>query len=88
MTASNTMFTVFSGIGFLLSVIPLRWHLQSWNGHLGLSMYLIWAALICLIYFVDSILWNGNTTNWAPVWCDIGTFEYPFTRFSDLTDFI
>ena len=88
MTASNTTFTVFSGTGFFLAVVPLSWLLQSRNVHVGQCMYLIWAALVCLIYFVDSIVWNGNVNNWAPMWCDIGAFTYPFTRLSDLTDFV
>lgn len=69
MTASNTAFSVFSGIGFVLSVVPLWWHLESWN--VGTCMYMIWTALACLVHFVDSILWSGNAINWAPVWCDI-----------------
>ena len=73
MTASNTAFSVFSGIGFVLSVVPLWWHLESWN--VGTCMYMIWTALACLVHFVDSILWSGNAINWAPVWCDIGTFR-------------
>ena len=77
MTASNTVFTVFSGIGIIISIIPLWWHLESWN--VGTCMYMIWTALACLVHFVDSIIWNGNVINWAPVWCDICTFGYPFT---------
>jgi pheromone a factor receptor len=69
MTAVNTAFTVFSGIGFILSVVPLYWHLESWN--VGTCMYMIWTALACLVHFVDSIVWSGNAINWAPVWCDI-----------------
>jgi len=69
MTAVNTAFTVLSGIGFLLSVIPIYWHLDSWQ--VGTGMYMIWTALACLVYFVDSIVWSGNAINWAPVWCDI-----------------
>lgn len=72
MTASNTAFSVFSGFGIVLSLIPLWWHLQSWN--VGTCMFMTWAALGCLVYFVDSIVWRGNVINWAPVWCDIGTF--------------
>ncbi|KAF9647221.1 pheromone receptor, partial [Thelephora ganbajun] len=71
MTASNTVFTVFSGIGFVLSVVPLWWHLESWN--VGTCMYMIWTALACLVHFVNSIVWRGNVVNWAPVWCDINT---------------
>lgn len=73
MTAANTAFSVFSGIGFILSVVPLWWHLESWN--VGTCMYMIWTALGCLVHFVGSILWNGNAINWAPVWCDICTFR-------------
>ncbi|KAF9786680.1 STE3-domain-containing protein [Thelephora terrestris] len=71
MTASNTAFTVCSGIGFILSIIPLWWHIHSWKVLLGTSMCMIWTALACLVFFVDSIVWNGNVINWAPVWCDI-----------------
>ena len=70
MTVSNTVFTVFSGIGFFLSVIPLWWHLGSRN--VGTYMYGVWTAIACLVHFVDSIVWDGNTVNQAPVWCDIG----------------
>ncbi|KIJ20491.1 hypothetical protein PAXINDRAFT_161032 [Paxillus involutus ATCC 200175] len=36
-------------------------------------MYMIWTSLGCLIMFVNSIVWNDNVVNWAPVWCDIST---------------
>lgn len=75
MTASNIVFSVFSAIGLVLSLIPLWWHLESWN--VGTCMFMIWTALACLVYFVDSVVWSGNTINWAPVWCDIGTFRNP-----------
>ena len=85
MTASNTAFTVFSGIGFFLAVVPLYWHLESWN--VGTCMYMIWTALACLVHFVDSIVWSGNAINWAPAWCDICTFTTnPFGRFLSLTN--
>jgi pheromone a factor receptor len=71
MTASNTAFTVFSGIGFIFSVVPLYWHLESWN--VGTCMYMIWTALGCLVHFVAAIVWDGNAINWAPVWCDIAS---------------
>lgn len=75
MTVSNTIFTVFSGLGLVLSLIPLWWHLKSRS--VGTSMFMIWTALACLAHFVDSIIWNGNAINWAPVWCDISTFKMP-----------
>jgi pheromone a factor receptor len=69
MPASNTVFTVFSGLGFILSIVPLYWHLEAWN--VGTCMYMVWTALACLVRCVNSIVWNGNAVNWAPVWCDI-----------------
>jgi pheromone a factor receptor len=32
---------------------------------------MIWTGLGCLIQFVNSLVWNKNTTNRAPVYCDI-----------------
>ena len=31
----------------------------------------------CIVHFIDSIVWNRNTINWAPVWCDIGVSAHP-----------
>lgn len=69
MTASNTAFTVFSRIGFILSAVPLWWH-----RNFATLTFIAWTALDCLIYFVDSIVWSGNTVNRAPVRCDICAF--------------
>lgn len=88
MTVSNTVFAVFSGTGVILSIIPLWWHLKSWNMHVATCMYMIWTAITCLVYFVDSIVWSGNAINWAPVWCDIGTLGYPLTSLLPLTPYI
>ena len=74
MTAVNSAYTVFSGIGVVISLVPLWWHLESWN--VGTCMYMIWTALGCLVHFVDSIVWSGNAINWAPVWCDISAFRF------------
>ncbi|KDQ50787.1 hypothetical protein JAAARDRAFT_41733 [Jaapia argillacea MUCL 33604] len=32
-----------------------------------------WAGLQSLNVFVNSLIWNKNVVNWAPVWCDIST---------------
>ena len=72
MIAPNTVYIVFAVFGLVLSLIPLGWHLESWN--VGICMFMIWTALGCLVYFVDAIVWSGNVVNWAPVWCDIGAF--------------
>ena len=82
MPAFNIVYTVFSGIGIILSIVPLWWHVKSWRMHVGTCTYMIWTALGCFVHFVDSIVWNGNAINWAPVWCDISTFRCPFTEIS------
>jgi multidrug transporter EmrE-like cation transporter len=84
MTASTTVFSVFSGIGLILSVVPLYWHLKARS--VGTCVYMIWTALGCLVYFVNSIVWNGNAINWAPAWCDFCTYTCAFAQFLSLTD--
>ncbi|KIM66578.1 hypothetical protein SCLCIDRAFT_1211347 [Scleroderma citrinum Foug A] len=68
---SYPLFPVLAFLGFIVSLIPLPWHLQAWNS--GTCSYMIWVALSCLVVFVNSVVWHGNVTNWAPVWCDIST---------------
>ncbi|KAJ3857555.1 fungal pheromone STE3G-protein-coupled receptor [Lentinula lateritia] len=77
-------FTIFSFLSFLLPLIPLTWHLQAWNS--GTCFYMMWASLIGLIDFINSILWAGTILDIAPVWCDFsthvilaGTFAIPLS---------
>ncbi|KAF7344923.1 Pheromone B alpha 1 receptor [Mycena venus] len=75
--APNWVFSIFAFIGLVLSLIPLWWHLVARNT--ATCMYMIWTALACIVFFVDSIVWNGNMINWSPTWCDISThFLYGF----------
>ncbi|KAF8136054.1 pheromone A receptor-domain-containing protein [Mycena galopus ATCC 62051] len=67
----NWFFSMFAFIAFLCSTIPLPWHLEAWNT--GTCLYMIWTALANLILFINSIIWNGNVLDSAPVWCDIAT---------------
>ncbi|KAJ3518134.1 hypothetical protein NLJ89_g68 [Agrocybe chaxingu] len=30
-----------------------------------------WTGLTALVLFINSVIWNDNAINWAPVWCDI-----------------
>ncbi|KAL0952910.1 hypothetical protein HGRIS_007125 [Hohenbuehelia grisea] len=71
MTYPNPLFSTFAFAGFLLVSIPLPWHLEAWNT--GTCLYMMWTAIGCLNQFINSIVWNGNTVNWAPVWCDISS---------------
>lgn len=71
MVASNTAFSAMSFIGFVLVTLPLPWHLHSWN--VGTVMYMLWTGVTCLKFFIDSVIWDGNAIDWAPVWCDISS---------------
>lgn len=70
----NEVFTTFSFIGFVMCCIPFPWHLQAWNT--GTCLYMAWAGIACLVQGINSIIWNGNAINWAPVWCDISARIY------------
>ncbi|KAF8491684.1 pheromone A receptor-domain-containing protein [Russula emetica] len=65
----NEVYTVFSFIGFVLCAIPLYWHLEAQNA--GTCLYMIWTGLGCLLQCINSIVWNKNMINRAPVYCDI-----------------
>jgi len=65
----NQVYTVFSFIGFVMCAIPFYWHLESWNT--GTCLYMAWTGLGCLIQCINSIVWNKNMVDKAPVYCDI-----------------
>ncbi|KAH7882760.1 pheromone A receptor-domain-containing protein [Phlebopus sp. FC_14] len=67
----NWFFTLCAFFGFVLVTIPLPWHLEAWNT--GTCLYMIWTGLACLNQFINSIVWNSDVINRAPVWCDIST---------------
>lgn len=71
MAYPNYVFSIFAFVGFIISMVPLPWHLEAWN--IGTCSYMLWVGVGCLMYFVNSIVWNGNAINWAPVWCDISS---------------
>ncbi|KAI9571967.1 STE3-domain-containing protein [Boletus coccyginus] len=69
--APNWFFSTCAFISFVLCMIPLPWHLQAWNT--GTCLYMIWTGLACLNQFINSVVWNSDVINRAPVWCDIST---------------
>jgi len=75
MPAVNHVYTVFSLFAFTSASVPLTWHLteaSSWNA--GTCLFIFWTGLSSLVWFVNSIVWDGNIVNWTPVWCDICEF--------------
>lgn len=71
MSYPNAVFSVFAFLGFLMCAIPFPWHLEAWNT--GTCVYMFWVGMGCLNAFINSVVWNGNAINWAPVWCDISS---------------
>ncbi|KAI0250435.1 GPCR fungal pheromone mating factor [Lactifluus subvellereus] len=65
----NELYTTFSFIGFVMCAIPMYWHLQARN--IGTCLFMTWTGLGCLIQCINSIVWNKNMINRAPVYCDI-----------------
>ncbi|KAJ7440959.1 pheromone receptor Rcb2 B44 [Mycena latifolia] len=63
------VFPIFAFFGFVLSLIPLPWHLQAWNS--GTCYFMLWTALACLNQFINSIVWAQYISNFAPWWCEI-----------------
>jgi len=70
-SAETYAYTVMTAIGMLLVLLPLPWHWQARNS--GTLLYIFWAFVGNLNYFVNSIIWRGNMGNPAPVWCDISS---------------
>ena len=97
----NELYTAFSFIGFVLCAIPFYWHLQgTWNSsrdssiilrmhgpawNTGTCLYMIWAGLGCLVQCINSIVWNKNMVNRAPIYCDIGESVDPSSLERSLT---
>ncbi|EGN94106.1 hypothetical protein SERLA73DRAFT_62902 [Serpula lacrymans var. lacrymans S7.3] len=71
MGTRNHIFSVFSFIGFALVSILLPFHLRAKS--IGTCAFIVWTGLLCLNGFVNSVVWNDNVVNWAPVWCDISS---------------
>lgn len=64
-------FAVACGLAVGLLLLAAPWHVKSRNS--GTILYIGWALVGNLIFLVNAIVWNGNISNPAPIWCDIGT---------------
>ncbi|KZS93804.1 fungal pheromone STE3G-protein-coupled receptor [Sistotremastrum niveocremeum HHB9708] len=53
----------------IIVLIPLPWHLSSWNG--GTCLIMIYACIGLVIRSVDRIVWDDNTDDSMKLWCDI-----------------
>ncbi|TDL15312.1 fungal pheromone STE3G-protein-coupled receptor [Rickenella mellea] len=57
-------------LSFVASLLPWAWIKRD---NVGILFISLWLAIACLNQFVNSIIWHGNTRNFAPVWCDISS---------------
>ncbi|EPS99299.1 hypothetical protein FOMPIDRAFT_1124670 [Fomitopsis schrenkii] len=64
-------YSVLALLAAFVILIPLPWHLQALNS--GTCLYMIWTALACLNYGVNTIVWRSTVIDYAPVWCDISS---------------
>ncbi|EGN98597.1 hypothetical protein SERLA73DRAFT_56146 [Serpula lacrymans var. lacrymans S7.3] len=71
MVSTNHVFSGFAFVGFVLVTVLLPLHIKA--RIIGTSALIIWICLLCLNGFVNSIVWDHNVTDWAPVWCDISS---------------
>ncbi|TDL16350.1 STE3-domain-containing protein [Rickenella mellea] len=71
MDPTYPLYSIFAFICFILVLSPLPWHLQAWN--VGTCMYMLWTSTVCLIWFINSLIWRNNAIDWAPIYCDITT---------------
>ncbi|KZT37341.1 fungal pheromone STE3G-protein-coupled receptor [Sistotremastrum suecicum HHB10207 ss-3] len=68
----HTASTVYVPIALFCSLavlIPLPWHLYSWNG--GTCLIMIYTSLGLIIRSVDRIIWDDNVKDNMHIWCDI-----------------
>lgn len=69
LTRIMVAFQLFSGIAFVLLLVPYPLQLRS--GNAALICYTTWLLLYVLITFVNSSVWAKTDAIIAPVWGDI-----------------
>ncbi|EGO01494.1 hypothetical protein SERLA73DRAFT_49512 [Serpula lacrymans var. lacrymans S7.3] len=70
-SSTNHAFSVFGFLGSISMIILLPMHFRAKN--ISLCLYIVWTSICCLVYSVNSVVWDDNVENWAPVWCDISS---------------
>lgn len=65
----DVAFTIFSGLGLVLVLLPLPLQWRARN--IGTLLNVGWLFSCTFIYFINSILWWDTYEVFAHVWCDI-----------------
>ncbi|TDL15329.1 STE3-domain-containing protein [Rickenella mellea] len=71
MDPTYPLYPAFAFGCFILVLIPLPWHFQAWNT--GTCMFMIWTSVVCLIQFINAMVWHGKDSNVAPIYCYAAT---------------
>lgn len=50
----------------------------AWN--IGYLLASFWVGWLCFMTFINSVIWRGNITNWAPAFCDISKCLFLSTK--------
>jgi pheromone a factor receptor len=51
------------------NLLRLDGTVTAWNT--GTCLFMVWTGLGCLLQSINSIVWNKNIVNRAPIYCDI-----------------
>ncbi|CAE6406821.1 unnamed protein product [Rhizoctonia solani] len=65
----DPVFPAFCALALALLLLVLPTHVRTRNS--GTLLFIGWTFTTTLIFFVNSIVWAGNLSDPAPVWCDI-----------------
>ncbi|KAJ1300850.1 hypothetical protein OPQ81_002490 [Rhizoctonia solani] len=62
-------FPAVCALALVLLLLALPTHMRARNS--GTLLYIGWSFFATLFIFVNSLVWSGNISDPAPVWCDI-----------------
>ncbi|CAE6460482.1 unnamed protein product [Rhizoctonia solani] len=68
---SDAAFPAFCALALVLLLLVLPTHIRARNS--GTLLFIGWTFISILILLVNSLVWAGNLSNPAPVWCDISS---------------
>ncbi|KAJ7242164.1 GPCR fungal pheromone mating factor, partial [Mycena haematopus] len=69
MALTVILFPIFALVGLVVQLVPLYWQFEPWN--VGTLWYIFWVSLSCFAGYFNAVVWEGNTVNSAPAWCEI-----------------
>ncbi|KAF8704763.1 STE3-like pheromone receptor, partial [Rhizoctonia solani] len=68
-TMRDPVFPTICALALVLLLLVLPTHVRARN--IGTLLFIGWSFISTLVFFVNSLVWAGNLSDPAPVWCDI-----------------